>query len=173
MKTGGECVVSAAAAEKWSCACAPPSIQTRRLNVFMKNTRCFGHWCKRLYSKYIPLSVFGRWSWMLLCPDWLFGHRTDGEIRILDEFAKTCQNFAFYQVNLTLHVNAFAQICLCLRQNGTTCKCLNKHQGVVSNTTNKISNSGTCTYECISLWYFSSMHVNKPIILLKWRPPQL
>ena len=43
---------------------------------------------------------------MLLCPDWLFGQRANAEIRVLGGFAKTCQDFAFFQVDLTLHVNA-------------------------------------------------------------------
>ena len=45
---------------------------------------------------------------MLLCPDLLFGHRANGKIHTLGGFAKTCQNFTFYQVNLILHVNAFS-----------------------------------------------------------------
>ena len=53
------------------------------------------------------LSVFSRWCWMLLCPDWIFDHRTNAEIRILGGFAKICSDFAFYQVDLTLHVNTF------------------------------------------------------------------
>ena len=43
---------------------------------------------------------------MLLCRDWVFGRRANAEIRVLGGFAKTCQNFSFYQVDLTLHVNA-------------------------------------------------------------------
>ena len=47
---------------------------------------------------------------MLLCPDWVFGQRANAEIRVLGGFTKTCQNFAFYQVDLTLHVNAFCVV---------------------------------------------------------------
>ena len=41
-----------------------------------------------IYSKYIPLSVFLDEVRKLLCLDWLFGHRADAEIRILDGYAK-------------------------------------------------------------------------------------
>ena len=45
---------------------------------------------------------------MLLCHDWLSGQRVNADIRVLGGFAKTCQDFAFYQVDSTLYVNAFA-----------------------------------------------------------------
>ena len=47
---------------------------------------------------------------MFLCPDWIFDYRANAENRILVGFPIICLDFAFYQVVLTLHVNALSLV---------------------------------------------------------------
>ena len=51
---------------------------------------CYGlkHLTFLLFIRNISLSIFLDEVRKLLFPDWLFGHRADGEIRILGGFAK-------------------------------------------------------------------------------------